>query len=56
MYVAVVGASLNNLAEDSISLALGVGLIGLELGAVLDVVAGFFVPEAHVVSWLSKLG
>jgi hypothetical protein len=49
-YAAVVGSSLDDLTEDSISLALRIGFLGLELAAVLDVVAHLVVGEAHVAS------
>ena len=48
-YAAVVWSSLDNLTEDGISLALRVGFLGLELAAVLNVVAHLVVGEAHVV-------
>jgi len=47
-YAAVVWSSLDDLTEDGISLALRVGFLGLELAAVLDVVAHLVVGEAHV--------
>ena len=47
-YAAVVWSSLDNLTEDGISLALRVGFLGLELAAVLHVVAHLVVGEAHV--------
>ena len=47
-YAAVVWSSLDNLTEDGISLALRVGFLGLELAAVLNVVAHLVVGEAHV--------
>jgi hypothetical protein len=47
-YAAVVGSSLDDLTEDGIGLSLRVGVLGLELAAVLDVVAHLVVGEAHV--------
>jgi len=47
-YAAVVWSSLDDLTEDGISLALRVGFLGLELAAVLNVVAHLVVGEAHV--------
>ena len=47
-YAAVVWSSLDNLTEDGISLALRVGFLGLELAAILNVVAHLVVGEAHV--------
>ena len=48
-YAAVVWSSLDDLTEDGISLALRVGFLGIELAAVLNVVAHLVVGEAHVV-------
>jgi hypothetical protein len=47
-YAAVVGSSFDDLTEDGIGLSLRVGVLGLQLAAVLDVVAHFVVGEAHV--------
>jgi hypothetical protein len=47
-YAAVVWSSLDDLTEDGISLALRVGFLGLELAAILNVVAHLVVGEAHV--------
>lgn len=47
-YAAVVGSSFNDLTENGISLSLHLGVLGLELAAVLDVFAHLVVGESHV--------
>jgi hypothetical protein len=48
-YAAVVGSSLDDLTEDRIGLTLRVGVLGLELAAVLNIVALLVVGETHIV-------